>query len=67
MLDHYHGDENTEWLSWMREALNLDDSILIFDERLKFEHQFFAELERVQRGGISAEKCAAAPTHARQF
>ena len=67
MLDHYHGDENTEWLAWMREALNLDESILIFDKWLEFEYQLFAELERVQRGDTSAEKCAAAPTHVRQF
>jgi uncharacterized protein len=52
VLEYYHSDENIESLEWMREALNLNESVVIFDKRAAFERQFFAELERVQRQGI---------------
>lgn len=51
-LQYYHSEEHSRYRTAMRNALNFDVSIGIYEQRLEFERAFFAELERVSRGGL---------------
>ena len=51
-LAYLHSDENERYHTRMRNLLNFDVSTGIFDQRARFENEFFAEFERVQREGL---------------
>jgi uncharacterized protein len=51
-LRFFHGDERAGALALMRERLNYDVSVTIFDQRVDDEERFFYEFERVHQQGI---------------
>ncbi len=48
----YLGGEHLRERAVMRNVLNLDVSIRLFDERIEFESKFYAEFARVHRDGL---------------
>jgi uncharacterized protein len=51
-LCFFHSEENAHLQESTRNALNLDISVRIFDQRIAFERQFFAALERAHTEGL---------------
>ncbi len=52
VLRFYHGEERASAIAMMRQRLNYDLSIRIFDQRIDFENRYFLELERVHLQGL---------------
>jgi uncharacterized protein len=52
LLRYLHSEESSRHLTWMRNALNFDISVDIFDQRAEHGRQFFADSGRVQREGL---------------
>jgi uncharacterized protein len=51
-LRFFHSEERAHFLALMRNGLNYDISVAIYDQRLDFEARFFQELEHVQQQGL---------------
>ncbi len=51
-LRFFHSDERTRCLARMRQDLNFDISVSIFDQRVEFEARFFYEFERIHQQGL---------------